>query len=297
VWGVALASCLCLPAGVSAQGSKSKKGADSEHKTGTIANVKKTGKTATLTIEESDGEKMDILITAKTNLLIKGRGDATFFKHANVFVSADDIVMNPGNKYLFGKKFTIHLGNKPPAETFEPDQTNPSLYRIAGPVVDCAEDSFTFEAGGTNYKVGFEQNVAPEISVESTEPEHAAVGAAVDVEGTANKAGKFNPTAIVVTLEKAMVADDVFAGGDKKSAKSKNTTASKSAKKTAKNDKGDKDKSDKTADKGDDAATAEPLKPGSSDPFGVLKDGDKNAKKGKAVPKKKPASTSGDSDN
>ena len=299
-WGMALASCLCLPAGASAQGSKSKKGADSEHKTGTVASVKKTGKTATLTIEESDGEKMDILITAKTNFLIKGRGDATFFKHANVFVSADDIVRNAGNNYLFGKKFTIHLGNKPPAEMFGPDQTNPSLFHIAGPVVDCAEDSFTFEAGGTTYKVGFEQNVVPDISVESTEPEHAAVGAAVEVEGTANKAGKFNPTAIVVTLDKPMVADDVFAGSDKKSAKSKNSTTSKSAKKTAKNDKSDKDKADKTADKGDDAATAEPLKPGSSDPFGVLKDGDKkDAKKGKAPPKKdkKSDNNSGDSDN
>lgn len=300
VWGVVVANCLCLPTGAGAQGSKSKKGAESGHKTGTVASVKKMGKTATLTIEESDGEKMDILITAKTNFLVKGRGDATFFKHSNVFVSADDVVMNAGNKYLFGKKFTIHLGNKPPAETFEPNPTNPSVYQIAGPVVDCAEDSFTFEAGGTPYKVGFEQNVVPEISVESTEPEHAAVGAAVEVEGTANKAGKFNPTAIVVTLDKAMVADDVFAGGDKKSAKSKNASASKSAKKTAKNDKTDKDKADKTGDKGDDAATAEPLKPGSSDPFGVLKDGDKkDAKKGKAAPKKdkKPANNNGDSDN
>jgi hypothetical protein len=234
-----------------------------------------------------------VLVTAKTNFLIKGRGDATFFKHSNVFVSADDIVMNAGNKYLFGKKFTIHLGHKPPAEAFEPDQTNPSLYRIAGPVVDCAEDSFTFEAGGTPYKVNFEQGVVPEIAVESTEPEHAAVGAAVEVEGT-TKAGKFHPTAIAVTLEKAMVADEVFAGSDKKSAKSK---SSKSAKKNmSKTDKTGKDKADKSADKGDDAAAGEPVK--NNDPFGVLDN--KDGKKGKAAPPKKdkkPATKAGDSDN
>jgi hypothetical protein len=201
--------------------------------------------------------------------------------------------MNAGNKYLFGKKFTIHLGNRPPAEAFEPDQTNPSVYHIAGPVVDCAEDSFTFEAGGTPYKVNFEQGVAPDISVESTEPEHAASGSAVELEGSM-KAGKFHPTAIVVTLEKAMVADEVFAAGDKKSAKSKH--ASKSAKKTTKTDKADKDKTDKTADKADDAATNDVFKK-PSDPFEVTKD-KKDSKKGKPAPKKdkKPAANN-DSDN
>src|SRR5436190_7448162 len=198
-WGVVLVSCLCLPAVTRAQAAKSKKGADSDHKTGTVAQVEKKGKTATLTVQESDGEKLYLQVTAKTNFLVKGRGDVSFFKHSNVFVSADDIVVNAGNKYLFGKKFTIHIGNRPPAEAFEPDQTNPSVYHIAGPVVDCAEDSFTFEAGGTPYNVHFEQGVVPDISVESTEPEHATSGSAVELEGSM-KAGKFLPTSIVVTL-------------------------------------------------------------------------------------------------
>lgn len=247
-----------------------------------------------MTIETSDGEKFDVLVTAKTNLLIKGRGDAGFFKHANVFVSAEDIVMNAGNKYLFGKKFVIHLGNKPPAERFEPDPTNPSLYHIAGPVVDCAEDSFTFEAGGTPYKVGFEQGVVPEISVESTEPEHAAVGAAVELDG-ATRGGKFVPSAISVTLDKAMVADEVFAGSDKKSAKSKHAASSKTTKKASKTDK---DKGDKTADKGDDAANSDPFKKPTSDPFATDKD-KKDPKKAKPAPKKdkKPAANNADSDN
>ena len=292
VCGIVLTSSLRMPATVWAQGSKSKKGAEVEKKTGTVAEVKKKGKAATLTIEESDGEKFDIPVNAKTNFVVKGRGDAGFFKHSNVFVSADEIVVNTGNKYLFGKKFMIHLGNKPPAEAFEPDSTNPSVYHIAGPVVDCTEDSFTFEAGGTPYKVNFEQGVVPEISVESTDPEHAAVGSAVEVEGT-SKGAIFHPTAIVVTLEKPMIADEVFAAGDKKSAKSKHGAPSKSTKKTTKSDK-DKDKADKAADKGDDPATGEPLKPGTSDPFGVLDKDKKDAKKAKPAPKKKPAA---DSDN
>ena len=51
------------------------------------------------------------------------------------------------------------LRTKPPAERFEPDPTNPNVYLIAGPVVDCAEDSFTFEAGGTPYKINFKKDV------------------------------------------------------------------------------------------------------------------------------------------
>lgn len=293
MWSVALASCFGMPAGAGAQGAKAKKGADSEHKTGTVAQVDKKGKTATLTVETSDGEKFDLLVTAKTNFVVNGKGDVSFFKHSNVFVSSDNIRMNEnGNsKYMFGDKFTIHLGTKNPAERFESDPANPNMYLIAGPVVDCSEDSFTFEAGGTPYKVNLMKDVPTEILVESTEPEHAAVGSEVEADGI-TRGGKFLPSAIAVKLDKPMVADEVFAASDKKSSKSKHATASKSAKKTAKTDK---DKSDKTADKGDDAATGEPVK--SSDPFGILdkKDTDKkDAKKPKAAPKKdkKPAADS-----
>lgn len=291
-WSVALAICACLPVGATAQGSKAKKGPEKEHKTGTIAQVDKKGKAATLTIEESDGEKFDVMITAKTNIMIKGTGDVAFFKHSPVFVSSDEIVMNPGNQYLFGKKFTVHLGSKPPAEAFGPSESNPSVYAIAGPVVDCAEDSFVFEALGKQYKVGFEQGKVPEVSVESTEPEHAAVGSTVEVEGT-TKGGKFLPTAISVTLEKPLVADEVFAGGDKKSAKSKSKTANK---KMAKSDKADK--ADKSTDKPDEpAAGNDPFKKESNDPFGVGAGDKKDAKKAKAAPPKKDKKPANDSDN
>ncbi|HEY2253606.1 MAG TPA: hypothetical protein VGH74_21170 [Planctomycetaceae bacterium] len=287
-WSVALATCACLPVGAWAQASKSKKGLEKEHKTGTVAHVEKKGKAAILTIEESDGEKFDVMVTAKTHIVIKGGGDVSFFKHSPVFVTADDVVMNPGNKYLFGKKFTIHLGNKTPAEAFAPSETNPNVYTIAGPVVDSADDSFTFEALGTPYKVGFEQNAAIDVSVESTDPEHAAVGSAVEVEGT-TKAGKFLPSAITVTLEKPLVADDVFAA-DKKSAKSKSKTASKKTSKA--------DKADKSTDKGDEpAAGNDPFKKDSNDPFGVGGGDKKGAKKKPAAPKKDKKAANNDSDN
>jgi hypothetical protein len=289
--GAALACCVWLPALAWAQGAKSKRGAEPEKKSGTVAEVKKKGKAATLTVEQSDGEKFDVDVTAKTSFMVKGRGDAAFFKHPNVSVSADNVVMNQGNKYLFGRKFTVHLGNRPPAERFEPDPTNPSVYLIGGPVVGCAEDSFTFEADGATPTVHFEQGVVPEILVESTEFEHAAVGSPVEIEGT-TRGSKFHPTAILVTLEKPMVADEVFAG-DKKSAKSKH--GSKASKKNSKADK-DKDKSDKSADTGDDAKGGDPFKKDASDPFGVSKD-KKDSKKGKSAPQKKDKKPADDSDN
>jgi|GEM_PF-2147370 len=286
-WCVALAICTCLAAGAWAQASKSKKGPGNEHKTGTISHVDKKGKAATLTIEESDGEKFDVMVSAKTNLMIKGRGDASFFKHSPVFVSSEKLVMS--NNYLFGSEFTVHLGSKPPAENFSPNETNPNVYSIAGPVVDSAEDSFLVEVQGKQYKVGFEQGKVPEISVESTDPEHAAVGASVEVEG-ATKGGKFLPTSIAVTLDKPLVGDEVFSAGDKKNSKSKaKTTSKKVANKSDKADKGDK-----AMDKDDQPAAAnDPFKKESNDPFGVG-GGDKK-KKATPAPKKKPANN--DSDN
>ncbi len=287
LWSAAFACCACLPTAASAQGAKSKKGAaDGAKKTGKVAEVEKKGKTATLTIEESDGEKFDVVITAKTNFIVNGKGDVSFFKHGSMFVSSDEVVRNPANDYLHGKKFTIYLGGKGPGERVEPDPMNPEVCKIAGSVVDADEESFTFEAQGTPYKVGFDP-AGVDISVESTDPEHAAVGSPVEVEGT-TRSGKFHPTAIVVTLDKPMSASEVFAAGDKKSAKSKTGAKTAGKKTTAKTDKG----GDKSADKGDDDKGK-----GSADPFGVLDNGSgkKDAKK-KTPPAKKDKKPADDSD-
>jgi hypothetical protein len=287
LWGAAFACCACLPSAASAQGAKSKKGADSTKKTGKVAEVEKKGKTATLTIEESDGEKFDVLVTAKTNFIVNGKGDVSFFTHGSMFVSSDEVVRNPANNYLHGKKFTIYLGGKGPGERVEPDPLNPEVCKIAGTVINADEESFTFEAQGTPYKVGFDTG-GVDISVESTDPEHAAVGSPVEVEGT-TRSGKFHPTAIVVTLDKPMSASEVFAAGDKKSAKGKAGAKTAGKKTTAKTDKG----GDKSADKGDDDKGK-----GSADPFGVLDGGSgkKDAKKGKTPPAKKDKKPVDDSD-
>ena len=256
LWCAACAWTVCLPAAASAQGAKSKKGAaDGEKKTGKIAEVEKKGKTATITIEESDGEKFEVLINSKTNFIVNGKGDVSFFKHGGMSVSSDEVVRNAATNYLHGRKFTIHLGGKGPGERLEQDPGNPELCKIAGTVVDADEESFTFQAEGTPYKVGFDQG-GVDISVESTEPEHAVVGAQVG-SSKERHAGKFHPTAIVVTLEKPMTATEAFGSGDKKSAKSKTGSNKTAGKKTTSK----ADKVDKTADKGDDAGDKEKVRP------------------------------------
>jgi hypothetical protein len=288
--GMALVWVVLGPESVPAQSAKSKKTApELEKKSGKIAEIEKKGKAATLTIEEADGEKFDVQLTPKSpRFVVNGKGDIGFFKHANVFVSSESVVRNAGNNYLFGNKFTIHIGGKPPAQRFEQDPANPAIYHIAGPVVDCTEDSFTFDGGDSPYKVGFEQGVVSEITIESTEPEHATVGADVEVEGV-TRGGKFLPSSVVVTLDRPLVADEVF-GHDKKG-KSKAAAKAAAAKKTAKGDKADKS-GDKT---GDDSPAADAPKP-SADPFNVLGDNKKDAKKGKTAPPpkkdKKPAADS-----
>src|SRR5260370_19805458 len=173
-----LAALLCLPTLVVAQASKSKKAAPhAEKKSGKIAKVDSKGKSSALTVEEADGETFDMLVTAKMkNFLIKGDADAGFLKHRDVVVSSDSVVMS--NMQLFGKKFTVHLGHAPEA-VCEPDPNNPEVYRIAGPIIDGDDTSFTIHVGGSPYKVSFEKGLAPEIAVESTEPENARGGAKV----------------------------------------------------------------------------------------------------------------------
>jgi hypothetical protein len=293
---LALAAWFVSPAGVLAQGGKSKKGsadtkkgsADTSKRAGTIAEVEKKGKAATLTVQEADGEKFPVQVAPKTKFEVHGKGDAAFFKHPHVSVSSERVVLNPANNYLFGRTFTVYLGSQP-EPLFEKDEVSAEVCHIAGPVVDADDESFTISVAGTPYKIAFEKGVVPEISVISTDPAHAAVGSEIEVEGTA-RGGKFHPSSIVVTLEKPMVADEVFAAekGDKKGAKSKAQPASKgkTAKKAAKSDQGD---ADGGAASGDDS-DGTPIKP-ASDPFNVSgkdKKG-KTGKKGggKPIPKTK----------
>jgi len=282
----ALAGFILLPSLAVAQGKstaaqgKSKKTAiEPEKKTGKIADVEKKGRASTLTIEEADGEKFDVMVTGKMKFVVNAKGDTEFFKHPRTFVSSDSIVYS--NNKFFGKKFTVHLGNTP-AAVVEPDPDNAEVYNIAGPIVDSDETSFTITANGSPYKVNFEQGAAVDVAVESTEPEHAAVGSAIEVEGN-SRGGKFHPTSVVVTLEKPLVAEEVFAAEKKPGKKSAKATkkSTKIGDKTAKDDKGD------AAEKTDDPS-GEPLKP-ASDPFGVLDKKDAKKKPSGTKPKKKPA--------
>jgi hypothetical protein len=272
------AGCLLLPALASAQ-AKKKAANDHEKKTGTISEVEKKGKNATLTVAEADGETFKVDVNSKMKFMVRGTGDSGFLKHPKAVVSSDSVFT--ANRQFFGKKFTVHLGNSP-AAIFEQDEDKADVYHIAGPIVDCDETSFAINVGGEPYKVNFEQGADLSIAIESTDPDHASVGSPVEVEGN-TRGGKFHAISVVVNLERPLVADEVFSAGDKKGPKSKTTAASKTAKKPAKSgEKGDKEDMPEKTD--DPPATADPLKPGSNaDPFGVLKDNNKKD------PKKKPA--------
>ncbi len=286
---VAAAGFAFLPP-IHAAPSKTKKGSsDHEKKTGKVAEVEKKGKVSTIKVEEADGESFDVSVAAKTKFIVNGKGDSGFFKYPGAFVSSNSVFT--ANNQFFGKKFTIHLG-KEPAAMFEPEPDNPEVYHIAGEIVKCDETSFTINASGTVQKVNFEQGGDLTVDIESTDPEHAVAGSAIEVEGM-TKSGKFVPLNIVVTLDKPLVAEDVMAASEKKPA-GKTKTASSSSKtakkapKTVKGDKGDKgDAGDKEemADKGDENPAGESIKP-ASDPFDVLKKDPKKKTPAKAKPKK-----------
>jgi len=269
-----------------AQGKSKKAPAGSDKRNGKIAEIEKKGKTATLTIEEADGEKFPVHVTSRVKMMITGKGDAAFLKHPRTFVSSEKIFT--ANGQFFGKKFTVHLGN-PPESRFEPEPDNPEVYHVAGSIVECDDAWLSLDVGGAVERVNFEQGAVVDVTVESTDPDHAAVGSEVEVEGI-TKGGKFTPTAVAVNLEKPLVADEVFSGHDKKGSKSK--AAAKTAKKPAKGDKPDKD------EKGDDEASSDPLKP--STPFSDLDKKDSKPSKKKATsgkPKAKKPVDEGEANN
>jgi len=296
LWGlavVAAAGIVFFPTIISAQ-AKSKKGsADAEKKKGKVAEVEKKGKTSTIKVAESDGETFDVTVAGKTKFIVKGKGDSGFFKYPKAHVSSKSVFIS--NNQFFGKNFTIYLGNAP-APLFEPEPDEPTVYHIAGTIMDCDESSFTINADGNVQKITFEQGDET-VTIESTEPEHAVVGSDIVVEGTTRN-GKFLPTNVVVTLDKPLVAEEFLSASDKKpAAKTKSASTSKTSKKPAKTDKGDKGDKEEMADKGDENPAGEPIK-SSSDPFGVLKKDAKDTKKKTPATKpkaKKPADT-GDTD-
>lgn len=291
-----LAAWAAAPLSVSAQG-KSKKPAADAKRSGKIAEVEKKGKSATLRVEESDGETFDVLIAPKTKFVVNGKGDAAFFKHPHLSASSESVVMNAGNNYLFGKKFTVYLGSNQPDPRFEKDAISPEVCHIAGPVVDADDESFTINVEGTPYKVNFEKGVAPDVSVVSTDPAHATVGSEIEVEGT-TRAGKFHPSSVVVNLDRPMVEEEVFATekGDKKGPKSKAAGSKGKTPKKARSDKTNQGDGGEGGISGD-APEGDPIKSG-GDPFNVLtnKKGKATKKSTKPVPKAKNPFENGDSD-
>lgn len=251
------------PSIVSAQGAKSKKAApEAEKKTGKIASVEKKGKAATLTIELEDGGKLEVLVTAKLPFSVSGPGDAGYLQ-PKVFISSDSVIMS--NNELFGRQFTVHLGNNPPPQA-KKDATA-DVYHVCGQIVSADNESMTvnFGTAGTK-KVSFEQGANLTVAVQSTDPDLAAEGAAVEVEGT-TRGAKFLPSKVSVTLEKMPAAEEVFAG-DKKGAKAKATATAKPSATPKKSGKTSKDEPS-----GDPIGKA-------SDPFGVLNGKDAKGKTG-----------------
>ena len=294
VWGLAVvmaAGYLVLPTIAWAQGKSKKGSAEHEKKSGKVAEVEKKGKTSTIKVTEADGETFDVTVTSKTKFVVNGKGDAGFFKHPRAFVSSNSVFTS--NRQFFGKKFTIHLGNAPTA-MFEPDPDNAEVYHIAGAIVDCDESSFTINTGDGMQKINFEQGADLSVAIESTEPEHAVVGSEVAVEGTTHK-GKFLPINVVVTLDKPLVADEVFSASDKKPSGKKSASAAKTTRKPAKTEKGDKGDKEEMTENGDENPAGEPIKPG-SDPFGVLKNNTKKKPPASKSKAKKPVDK-GDTDN
>lgn len=224
---------------------------------GKIVEIELKGKIPTFTVEKEGGEKQEVTVTPKMNFGIIGKGDTGFFR-PGLMVSTTAI-LSP-QMQLFGKEYTVYIGTKPPAKVVQ-NANSSSVYDVCGQVTAVDEDSVTLNFGprdGTR-KVFLEKESLV-ININSTDGALAKVGAEVEMEGL-NRAGKFLPTGLMVTLTEPLKAEEVFAPDPKTKAAAKPAATSKTTAKAA---------PAKDAAGGAAADT--------NDPFGLLKKKDEKAK-------------------
>lgn len=252
---------LCASSAFS-QGPRGKKGPEPERVFGSVTEVEKKGKAATLLIDRDDGGKLEVLITPRIKFNVTGKGDGALIQPKSVLSSEQ--VIRP-NTELFGYQFTLHLGHAP-VYALKKDPGGGDWYHLCGQVTAIADKSLTINCGAAGtHKLNFEEGKELDLTVSASDPDLVAAGSKVELEGL-NRAGKFIPSKVTVTLEKPLTADDLHAaGGDRKAARGK-AAAARASKKSGKG---------KTDDPAGDPADAP------SDPFGVLgkKEGKSSAPK------------------
>lgn len=266
----AMIAGLLWPGIATAQGAKGRKGTEPDKIAGTVTEVERKGKTATLKIEKEDGGKLEVLVTPRMKFTVTGRGDSSLLQPKTI-VSSERVVKS--NDELFGHEFIVHIGAAPQF-SLQRDADGGDWFHVCGQVLAADPKSMTLSFGPENgtQRIAFEEGMPIAITVNSNDTELVTEGSKVELEG-ATRGAKFLPSRVMVTLEKPLTADDLQAlTHDKKSAK-KGATAAKGAKKTGKTKTDDSDASPTDS---------------TSDPFGVLGKKDGGAKSGdKPAPEKK----------
>lgn len=202
VWGVTAMACSLLMCSIAgAQGTKSKRG--SEHVTGKVTSVEKKGRAAKLIIQREEGdEPLEILVTTKTPFTIVAPGDAEFLRPGQIISSE----LAFSNNQFFAHDITVYHGHQQLPPLFRRDPQNPQVVLIRGVITAAEDEALLVNAGGPK-KITIEAGAV--ITVHSNDTDLVPEGAAVELEGT-QRGTRFLPTKITVTLDKPLVADEVF---------------------------------------------------------------------------------------
>lgn len=225
-----LAFCLAIPAATVAwQGSKGKKGPETEKIEGKVTGIEKKGKAATVTIEEDDGQTHEVLLPARLKVAINGKGDADFLR-PKVWVSSQKVVMV--NNLLFCSRYTVHVGTNPPP-LLRPEQGSEEIYHVSGQVVAIDDNSVTLNVGNPKQtqKIAFEVGAPLDIAVSMADLDLIVEGSEIELEGV-SRGTKFTPQKATVKLAQPLTAAEVFGAEKGKADKAK--SAGKSGKKPSK---------------------------------------------------------------
>lgn len=190
-------------------------------KQGRVLEVQVKGKTRTLVIETTEGDKFEIRVTPTFDFSIVGQGDAGFVR-PGVFISSkgvqtqDKIFLTSLDVYVLPKGKRPPAGRVEKADAMKGDSLN--VYNVSGEVtsVGPAEGYPDFTALGLKLtgrapQVWLEQGY--QVKVYITDAERVTAGADAEVALKPLRGGKFTPVAVRVYHEGAFDSAAVF--GDK----------------------------------------------------------------------------------
>lgn len=174
--------------------------------TGKLVEITSRGRTHTVVVESSDGEKHEFRVTGKTDFAIVAPATEKLLRE-DQYVRVEGVATN---QRMFGKQFAVlvrHSGRMPkPAIAKAPKKVGRSLntYFVSGPIISRQQDTDYPDFETITIKVGGKKGTnvyldkGYRVTARSNNPELAEPGSAVTVIGKPGRGGRVDVVSVEI---------------------------------------------------------------------------------------------------